>query len=375
MILRKGREPSQSIEALAWYSQFDTPTTGMGATVQDLQRRQAAVDRLKTGMDESLANEARLHGWRVQNLFEAMIVCLGSIRLIMTEDAGTYYYDEDAGAVKPPDFRVVRSDGQQVLIEVKNVDPHTYKEVVINERDLKQKQQYADLVATRLLLAHYWSAANHWSVVDPQVLERRKGKLVLRFETAMMANELGLMGDSMIGTRPPLTLSLIADPSQPQRARQISKTEEERGFTIGGVELSCRGRVLTTVREQRIAWFLMLYGHWEVDQDPHFGGGGRLERISFQVTPPIFDEENAKAVRRQGFAIIGNLSEMYSTYYNLMTLTETGEVQRLRHEPDPSVLADLIPSDYWSSPGRDLPIWQLVVSPSVGPAANNVIGS
>ena len=56
----------------------------MGAAVQDLQRRQAAVDRLKAGVDESLANEARLHGWRVQNLFETIILCLGSIRLIMT---------------------------------------------------------------------------------------------------------------------------------------------------------------------------------------------------------------------------------------------------------------------------------------------------
>jgi hypothetical protein len=264
-----------------------------------------------------------------------MIVCLGSIRLITTEDAGSYYYDEGAGAVKPPDFRVVRSDGQQVLIEVKNVDPRTYKEALINERDLKQKQQYADLMATRLLLAHYWSAANHWSVVDPQVLERRKGKLVLRFETAMMANELGLMGDSMIGTRPPLTLSLITNPQRLQRARQISRTEEELGFAIGRVELSCRGQVLTTKREQRIAWFLMLYGHWEVNQDLHLDGR-RLERINFQVTPPVPAEESAKAVGRQGLEAIGHLSEMYSTYYNLMTLTETGEVQQLRHEPTPA---------------------------------------
>ena len=97
-------------------------------------------------------------------------------------------------------------------------------------------------MATRLLLAHYWSAANQWTVVDPQVLERRKGKLVLRFETAMMANELGRMGDSMIGTRAPLTLSLITDPQRPQRARQISRTEEELGFTIGRIELSCGGQ-------------------------------------------------------------------------------------------------------------------------------------
>ncbi len=71
---------------------------------------------------------------------------------------------------------------------------------------------------------------------------------------------------------------------------------------------------------------------------------------------------------------IGHLSEMYSTYYNLMTLTETGEVQQLRHEPDPGVLADLIPSDYWSSPGRDLPIWQFIIHPSVGPASSNATG-
>lgn len=99
-----------------------------------------------------------------------------------------------------------------------------------------------------------------------------------------------------------------------------------------------------------------------------------LERINFQVTPPVPDEERAKAVGRQDFEIIGHLSEMYSTYYNLMTLTETGEVQQLRHEPDSGVLAGLIPSDYWSSPGRDLPIWRFVLSPSVGPASSNVTG-
>ena len=66
---------------------------------------------------------------------------------------------------------------------------------------------------------------------------------------------------------------------------------------------------------------------------------------------------------------------MYSTYYNLMTLTKTGEIQQLRHEPDPSVLVGLIPSDYWSSPGRDLPIWQFITRPSVGPASSNVTDS
>ena len=189
-----------------------------------------------------------------------------------------------------------------------------------------------------------------------------------------MANELGLMGDSMICTRPPLTLSLITDPSRPQRARQISTTEDELSFAIGRVELSCGGQVLTTKREQRIAWFLMLYGHWEVNQDILFDGR-RVERINFQVTPPVAVEESAKSVSRQGLEAIGHLSGMYSAYYNVMTLTDTGEVQQLRHEPDLGVLADLIPSDYWRSPGRDLPIWQFIIHPSVGPASSNATGA
>ena len=120
----------------------------------------------------------------------------------------------------------------------------------------------------------------------------------------------------------------------------------------------------------------MLYGHWEPNQDLT-SMRRRLERINLQATPPVPDRGKREGrIARQGFEVIGYLSEMYSTYYNLMTLTETGEVQQLRHEPDPGVLADLIPSDYWSSPSRDLPIWKLITRPSVGPSASsNVAGS
>jgi hypothetical protein len=371
--MRKGREPSQGLEALAWYSQFDKPPSGTGTTVQDLARRQAAVDRLKAGMDESLANKSRLHGWRVQGLFEALMVCLGSVQLIVMEDAGAYYYDDSHGNVKPPDFRVVRADGQQALIEVKNVDPRTPGAAPINEKDFEQKQRYADLMGTRLLLAHYWSAFNQWSIVDASVSERRNGKLVLPVESAMKANELGLMGDSMIATRPPLTISIIADPSSPQAARQITPIEDQWRFTIEGVEVSCAGQTLTSPLEKRIAWFLALYGNWDVTRDVHLDDAGHITRVDLQTAPPVADEEYAAEVARQGFAVVGNLSEMYSAYYNSMTLTDTGEVGQLRHEPEPGVLADLIPADYWSSPSRDLPIWRFRTHPSLGPRARSLV--
>jgi hypothetical protein len=362
--MRKGREPSQGIEALAWYSQFDKPASGTGTTVQDLARRQAVLDTLKAGMDESLANTSRLHGWRVQGLFEAMIVCLGSVQLIVMEDAGAYYYDDSHGNVRPPDFRVVREDGQQALIEVKSVKPRTFKAVPINEKDFEQKKRYADLMGTRLLLAHYWSAFNQWTVVDASVVERRDGSLVLPVESALMANELGLMGDAMIATRPPLTISFIADPARPQTAQQITPTEDKLGFTIGGVEVSCGGQTLTSPLEKRIAWFLALHGTWEVTRDVELDDAERVVRVNLQTTPPVADEEDAARIARQGFAVVGNLSEMYSAYYNSITLTDTGEVGQLRYEPEPGVLAGLIPADYWESSSRDLPIWTFLVHPS-----------
>jgi hypothetical protein len=94
--------------------------------------------------------------------------------------------------------------------------------------------------------------------------------------------------------------------SDPRTYKEVLVNERD-------LELSCCGQVLATALEQRIAWFLMFYGNWEVNQDTQFDGGGRLERINFQVTPPVPNEESAKAIGRQGFEVIGHLSEMYST--------------------------------------------------------------
>jgi hypothetical protein len=55
---------------------------------------------------------------------------------------------------------------------------------------------------------------------------------------------------------------------------------------------------------------------------------------------------------------------MYSTFFNSLTLTDAGKVRRPRLEPDPGVMAALIPADYWSRPTRDLPIWKLTLRPA-----------
>lgn len=65
MSIRKGREASIGLEALNLIYQFDAPgQKAHGATVSDPRRREALLDRLRAGMDDSLSREARLHGWR-----------------------------------------------------------------------------------------------------------------------------------------------------------------------------------------------------------------------------------------------------------------------------------------------------------------------
>jgi hypothetical protein len=147
----------------------------------------------------------------------------------------------------------------------------------------------------------------------------------------------------MIGTRPPLTLELIADPAKPQHLREGDDNTQEIGFTVGGVECTCAGRTLSDRLEQRIAWFLMLYGRWGSEEVPHLTSAGELERISYVSKPP--DDDNS--AEQQGFAILGSLSSMYSTFFNSLTLTDAGKVRRPRLEPDPGVMAAGVPLKPW----------------------------
>jgi hypothetical protein len=75
------------------------------------------IARLKPDMERILRDPAWLHGRRVQNMFEAMVVAFDCFTLIKTEDAGTMHPE---GVYSLPDFRIVLKDDSQVLVEVKN---------------------------------------------------------------------------------------------------------------------------------------------------------------------------------------------------------------------------------------------------------------
>jgi hypothetical protein len=120
MTLRRLKRERGELGSLALFVDLDDPERG--TSLQDVRRRQYVLAEIGRGLDESLANVARLHGWRVQELFKAVVVELGGARLVKDEDEGECF-SEDVAMVKLPDYRLVLKDGEMILVEVKNVAP------------------------------------------------------------------------------------------------------------------------------------------------------------------------------------------------------------------------------------------------------------
>lgn len=334
------------------FTALDLPQEG--TTVKSEVRQAAFFDQLRSGLATSLESESRLHGWRVQEMFAGMIVSLGRFQLLSFEDEGDCFYSGDEDSIRVPDFRLVTEEGEQLLVEVKNVPPREHLEYTMRLRDLEALERYAALTNARLLVAHYWAAANLWTLVDAASAERTKERATFRLTTAMKVNELGTLGDRWIGTTPPLTFSLtvadMGDEANPAEA-------DEFLVRIEGAEVYCGGRRIEDQLEQNIAWRLMLSGDWRLTQSAQLASDGKLERIENVFAPETPTEG-------QEFEIVGTLSSMHAKLYTLATMTEGGEFLALRQEADPEELAELIPPNYWEKPDRVLRLWQFDLQPS-----------
>jgi hypothetical protein len=199
-------------------------------------------------------------------------------------------------------------------------------------------------------MANYWASTNIWTLVSTEVLRRSGKRVTLRLVDADPKNELGRLGDRLIATTPPLTLSLLVDP----QGAQVSEAGGETmtvSFRVGAVKMARAGRVLEDKLEQGIAWRLMLLGGWTAIPRAGYASDGTLARVDYSFVPLEQDEE-------ADFQIVGSLSSMHATLYNLATIGEQGEFLSLRREAAPGELSEIIPQSYWQKDGRLLPLWQ-----------------
>lgn len=305
------------------------------------------VERERASISRSLSNAALLHGIRTERMFEAMVASFGGVEILKQEDAGEIYAPDEVLSV--PDFRLVMADGSQMLVEVKNFyqGADTTEPFELERDYLDGLIRYSRAMKCDLMFAIYWTKWNIWTLVRDAVFQSRDDKRILNMPEAMKANHMARLGDYSLGTRFPLSLVMCADRSKP---RSIDDNGEGT-FTISSVEINCAGRLVTDPVEKRIATYLMFFGKWEYQTKPRVVGD-QLEAIEHFWVPRVDN--------KQGFEIVGSLSELFCSFYKNATQNE-GLVGALRLDVTPGAWGNLIPRNY---SGKALPLWRFVLQPS-----------
>lgn len=314
------------------------------------------IRQLTAGASASLENPSRLHGLRAEAMFRAVLVALGRFELLVEEDEGQLYYDDTRGSVKSPDYRAVDTDGRRLLVEVKGVRPNLKRlRHRISADEMEGLRRYGELTDTPVTVAHYWSAPNLWTLVDLDRMRLRDGQFEIELAEAVRSNQMVRFGDRMVATVPPLELRLEVE-ELGQRAEPNAAT-----VVIRNAQLSAAGQPLADEVEQRIAFLLFRYGGWEVEMPATVDPAGRVTSFALAAAPP---QEVREEVRRQGCAMVGSLSSMYSAIFNEITLDDDGAVRRLDHHSAPGEIGSLIPDDYFKRPDRQLRLWVFEVHPA-----------
>ncbi len=289
-----------------------------------------------------------LHGRRVEAMFGYMTASLGRSAAIKKEDSGEVFLESTDAKV--PDYRVVTQAGEQFLVEVKNCHKTDFSsKYSIKATYLEGLKSYASLLNFDVKIAIYWSRWNQWVLISLNALRREGAAYVTTFSDSCMQNEMATLGDVTIGTTPPLVFRLLTDPEKPRRIGENGEVT----FTIGQVELSCAGQLITEKEEQNLAFYFMLYGDWPTDKPKAHIEDGELLAIEYLAEP-------VEKTPRQGFEMVGSMSGMISRRYNELTVS-SGRVERLSPQVEPGSLGIAIPTNYQ---GGVLPLWRFIQQPA-----------
>lgn len=317
-------------------------------SLRDPALKDAFGAHVGSSVEQALSDDILLHGQRTEAMFEALLVSLGEYKLLKAEDGGRVH---SAEGLRVPDFRVVLGDGEQWLIEVKNVyeeDPLVQRRRLMKRDYREALEAYAAATGAKLKLAVFWARWSMWTLVSPERHLDAAGDLVLDMGEAMVANELGRLGDRTIGTKPPLRLRFIADS---ERTGPIGE-DGTVTITFGGWQLLCGDDPIADPVEKEIAFIFMEHGEWRCDGPLAVLDGDRLEAVEFRWEP----EEPTG----QGFEFVGSLSRMFARHYAAETIRESAVLQ-LRAPLRPGWFAPLIRPEHVSDA---LPLWRFTLQPA-----------
>jgi len=354
MVMRKlGRSPT-ILEPLEMFRRLDEPTR---SRIDDHDRVEAVMVRATEGLRTALSTPSIVHGWRAQSMFESLVVALDGCQLLMTIDHGQVFHDGDP--VKPADLLLVLRDGRRLLVDVKGLPPGKVRgHVGVSAHEWRGLRRFGDLLGAEVYLAYLVPAAPMWALVPMTLLPEPVGEARTQVAVTdlLVANELQVLGDLLLGVEPPLRMDLVADTSSPRPVRIEAEDLADTEFTIGTVEFSAGGRRLMGTAEQRLAYFMIMFGPWPVDNRA-VAEGGQLERL-------VFDAHPAEPTPGQNFQMVDYLSSMYTRWFDLATRDRDGHVEAFDTAVEPGMLPALVPHDWQSD---ELHLWRFHMSPGGRP--------
>ena len=167
---------------------------------------------------------------------------------------------------------------------------------------IEQLQEYAKLTKCSLKIALYWARWKIWSVISPDGLIRDGNKLSIDMVRAARINEFSSLGDRTVGTKPPLVLRFITDPTRPRHVTEDGHAQ----VTIARAAIFCADQEITDSVEMNIAWILMQFGDWEISPLKAVMSDRNVEAFEFEWTP--------RERLNEGFEMIGTLSSIFARY-------------------------------------------------------------
>jgi hypothetical protein len=203
---------------------------------------------------------------------------------------------------------------------------------------------YAQNVGYELKLAIYWARWAIWTMISVDDLDDDGRRFSTDMKKATMVNEIGALGDAMIGTVPPLRLRLLADHSKP---RYLTDSGDAI-VTVDGGEVICGERIITDDVDKSIAWLFMQYGEWEISGPHAILSGKDVDALEFVWNPP--ERQN------EGFEMVGTLAISHRKPYR------RGKVAQIDARTVPEWFSPLV--DYKANQDRQLRIWKFVQSPN-----------
>lgn len=318
-----------------------------GYSFKDEENGRKFINDLETEFFKAKNTSTIPHGLRTQAMFECLVASLGKCAVLKQEDSGEICATDTS--LKAPDLRLLLDDGQEFFVEVKNYYPSDpMASYSFKPRYLNGLRRYAKLFNHDLKIAIYWAKWNIWTLVPEAKIQNEGVSFSISMDEAMMANEMSILGDYMVGTKTPLGIKLFADTNKSRFVGDDGKVH----FTIGKVELYCGGTRIDNSFEKKLAYYLMLFGNWPLNGPIYESEVNKPVAIEYRFQPP-------ETTPKQGFEIVGALSNMFSSYYNMITAPE-GEVERISPKQTPTSMGIIIPRDY---KGKCLPLWRFVIKP------------